>query len=146
MKEEPEFSTLQGIESELHCNFAGSLPSPEVLAEYNHLVAGAADRMISIAEKEQEHRHKMQEKLLDARLIALKQAKNERRLGQIFAFSLAVVAVVSGAITAMLGEPIAGEVIGSVGVAGLVVVFVLGLREDNNSLFKRQEVIGNSHW
>ena len=125
------------------CNFTGSLPAPEVLAEYNHLVAGAAERIVAIAEKEQEHRHRMQEKLLDARLLALRQARNERRLWQVFAFSLAVVSVVCGAIAAMLGEPIAGEVIGSVGVVGLVVVFVLGLRDDKNSQFKTQELIGN---
>lgn len=129
-----------------HCNFVGSLPSPEVLAQYNHLVAGAADRIVAIAEREQEHRHKMQEKLLDARLLAQRQARNERRLGQIFAFSLAVIAVVCGAIAAMLGEPIAGEVISSVGVVGLVVVFVLGLKEEKNSQFKGQEVIDNSDW
>jgi len=124
-------------ESELHCNLASSLPSPEVLAQYNHLGGDAAERIIAIAEKEQEHRHKMQEKLVDARLLAQKQARNERRLWQVFAFSLAVVSVVCGAIAAMLGEPIAGEVIGSVGILGLVVVFVLGLKEDNNSLFKK---------
>ncbi|NEP14419.1 MAG: DUF2335 domain-containing protein [Symploca sp. SIO2C1] len=139
MKEDQEFSTLQGIESGLHCNFAALLPAPEVLAQYNHLVGDAGDRIVAIAEKEQEHRHKMQEKLVDAQLFAQKQARNERRLWQVFAFSLAVVSVISGAIAAMLGQPIAGEVIGSIGVAGLVIIFVLGLREQKNSLFKRQE-------
>ncbi|NEP57461.1 MAG: DUF2335 domain-containing protein [Symploca sp. SIO2G7] len=110
-------------------HLTGVLPTAEVLARYKELGVDSAEKIIALAEKEQEHRHKMQEKLVDARLLTLRQARNERRLWQIFAFSLAVVSVICGSITAMLGEPIAGEVIGSVGVVGLVVVFVLAFRE-----------------
>ncbi|NET55307.1 MAG: DUF2335 domain-containing protein [Symploca sp. SIO2E6] len=130
MREEPEFLALEETESKVHDHLTGLLPNPEVLAQYNHLGADSAQRIIAIAEKEQEHRHKMQEKLVDARLMVMRQARNERKLWQVFAFSLAVVSVICGAITAMLREPIAGEIIGSVGVAGLVIVFVLCLRED----------------
>ncbi|NER97522.1 MAG: DUF2335 domain-containing protein [Symploca sp. SIO1B1] len=121
---EPEFLDLEETESKVDDYLTNLLPSAETLAQYHNLGAEAADRIIAIAEKEQEHRHKMQEKLVDARLLAPRQARNERRLWQIFAFSLAVVSVICGSIAAMLGEPIAGEIISSVGVFGLVVVFI----------------------
>ena len=126
---EPEFLAVEETETKVDDYLTNLLPSPETLAQYHNLGAEAADKIIAIAEKEQEHRHKMQEKLVDARLLAQKQAKNERRLWQVFAFALAVVSVICGSIAAMLGEPIAGEVIGSVGVFGLVVVFILSFRE-----------------
>ncbi|NES23053.1 MAG: DUF2335 domain-containing protein [Symploca sp. SIO3E6] len=126
---ETEFLAVEETASKVDESLTSLLPTPEMLAQYNDLGAEAAERIIAIAEKEQEHRHKMQEKLLDARLLALRQARNERRLWQVFAFALAVVSVICGSIAAMLGEPIAGEVIGAVGVVGLVVVFVFSFRE-----------------
>ncbi|NER99817.1 MAG: DUF2335 domain-containing protein [Symploca sp. SIO1B1] len=132
---EPELLVLEETESKVDDYLTDLLPSAETLAQYHNLGAEAAERIIAIAEKEQEHRHKMQEKLVDARLLAQRQARNERRLWQIFAFSLAVVSVICGSIAAMLGEPVAGEVIGSVGVFGLVVVFIAkgrGQREEGS--------------
>jgi len=138
---EPEFLVLEETESKVDDYLTNLLPTPEILAQYNNLGAEAAERIIALAEKEQEHRHKMQEKLVDARLLAQKQAKNERRLWQVFAFSLAVVSVVCGSIAAMLREPIAGEIISSVGVLGLVVVFVFSFREASEERQQRKETL-----
>jgi uncharacterized membrane protein len=41
------------------------IPSARILEQYNRILPSAADRIISMAEREQEHRHKMQEKLVD---------------------------------------------------------------------------------
>jgi len=138
---EPEFLVLEETESKVDDYLTNLLPTTEILAQYNNLGAEAAERIIALAEKEQEHRHKMQEKLVDARLLAQKQAKNERRLWQVFAFSLAVVSVVCGSIAAMLREPIAGEIISSVGVLGLVVVFVFSFREASEERQQRKETL-----
>ena len=113
--------------------FTGPLPPPVVLEQYNRILPDAADRIVSMAEREQDHRHKMQEKLIDAQIFDVKQERGERRLGQIFGLSIGVVSIVSGSITAVLGAPIAGGVIGSAGVVGLVSVFVLGRREQQDT-------------
>lgn len=39
-------------------SFSGPLPPPEILAGYDKVVNGAAERIIRMAEKEMEHRHK----------------------------------------------------------------------------------------
>lgn len=38
--------------------YSGPLPHPEALERYEQIVPGAAERIISMAEKEMEHRHK----------------------------------------------------------------------------------------
>lgn len=109
----------------------GLLPHPVVLEQYNRILPNASDRIISMAEKEQEHRHKMQEKLIDAQILDTKLERNEKRLEQIFGLSISIVSILSGSVTAISGFPWAGGVIGSAGVVGLVSVFVLGRREQD---------------
>lgn len=109
------------------------IPAPVVLEQYNRIFPDAASRIISMAEKEQEHRHKMQEKLIDTQILDRKRARAERRLGQIFELTVGVVAIVSGSATAIWGDPIAGGVLGSAGVAGFILVLILDRREQCNS-------------
>lgn len=44
-----------------------------------------------MAEKEQAHRHEMQEKLVGYQVSDFRQDRNEKRLGQIFGFAIGVV-------------------------------------------------------
>jgi uncharacterized membrane protein len=122
----------------------GPIPDPITLEQYNRILPGAANRIVSMVEKEQEHRHRMQEKLIDAQVNDTKQERDERRLGQTFGLSIGVVSIVAGSITAILASPIAGGFIGSAGVVGLVSVFVLGRREQQNNKYPPQLESGDS--
>ena len=42
--------------------WSGPVPSPDALAKYEEVVPGSAQTIISMAVKEQEHRHKMDDK------------------------------------------------------------------------------------
>jgi uncharacterized membrane protein len=50
-------------------------------------------------------------------------------LGQVFGLVIGLTAIISGAVTAILGSGLAGAFIGGGGVIGLVSVFVLGRRK-----------------
>lgn len=117
----------------------GPLPPPITLEQYNRILPDAANRIISMAEREQEHRHKMQEKLVDAQIIDKQQQRAERRLGQIFGFSIGVVVIVAGSATTVLGHPVVGGLFGSSGVIGLVFVFVYSRREQQKAQFPQLE-------
>lgn len=108
--------------------FTGPLPPPGILEQYERIQPGTADRIIKMAEAEQRHRQTMQEKLIDCQVLDVKQARFERRLGQFFGFGIGVVSILAGSVTAVMGAPIAGGLIGSTGVIGLVSVFVTGRR------------------
>lgn len=42
--------------------FQGPIPPPELLKQYDEFVPGAGDRILSMAEKEQDHRHRQERK------------------------------------------------------------------------------------
>ncbi len=44
-------------------HYSGPLPLPEDLAKYDHIVPGAAERILRMAEKEMDHRHAEDSKL-----------------------------------------------------------------------------------
>lgn len=45
---------------------SGPIPSPQTLAQYDALVPGAAERIISMAEKQMEHRHHLEKSVVEA--------------------------------------------------------------------------------
>lgn len=60
-------------------SFAGPIPPPQVLKGYEDILPGSADRILTMAENQQQHRLKIEDKAITS------QAENSKR-GQIFAF------------------------------------------------------------
>lgn len=48
--------------------YSGPLPRPEDLIRYNEAVPGAAERIITMAEKEMSHRHETERKLVNNKI------------------------------------------------------------------------------
>jgi uncharacterized membrane protein len=88
--------------------FSGPLPPPEILARYNDALPDGADRIVKLAEEQSKHR-----RLMESR-------------GQVFAFTLALVAILAGVGLILDGKSAEGLVplIGAIG--GLVGIFVYG--------------------
>lgn len=89
-----------------------------------------------MAEQEMEHRHRMEEKELDADIafnesIAGREGKEILR-GQVFAFLIGIVTIGCGTYATVEGHPLAGSFIGGTGVIGLVTAFILG-RKGNDT-------------
>jgi|ERR1039458_2196410 uncharacterized membrane protein len=59
MQQIPAQQTRVGVLVESSIS-AGPLPSPEIIAEYDKVLPGAANRIIKMAENEQTHSHNMQ--------------------------------------------------------------------------------------
>ncbi|NJL82048.1 MAG: DUF2335 domain-containing protein [Chloroflexaceae bacterium] len=117
--------SVQKVES---LSFVGPIPPPALLEQYNRVQPDAANRIIAMAEREEEHRHKMQEKLINAEIADRRQGRSEKRVGQIFGFSIGTIAIVAGSIVAVMGAQVPGTFIGLSGVTGLVSVFVIDRR------------------
>jgi len=64
----------------------GPLPPPEILQKYNQVEPGLAERIVSMVEKQSEHRRSLEKKVVFS---------GERRalLGQIMAFVIALVGI-----------------------------------------------------
>lgn len=70
--------------------FSGPIPPPEIFAGYDKALPNGADRVMKMAEKEQEHRHKMEGTIVEKESF-------EKRAGLVFAFVLAATALVVSA-------------------------------------------------
>jgi len=90
--------------------FQGPLPHPEILAGYDQVLPGAADRIITMAEKNQGHRHALEAKVIPAGI-------RSERIGQILAFILYLTTLASGTYLVAAGKETVGvvEMLGSTG-------------------------------
>lgn len=99
---QPADAVLQAI----HVEVSGPLPQPQVLAQYDAVVPGGADRIVKLAENQVKHRHTMQAR------------------GQIFTFVLALVVLLGGIGLVALGNSVEGLVPLVAALAGLGGLFV----------------------
>lgn len=88
--------------------FSGPLPPPEMLAQYEAVLSGGADRIVKMAEDQSSHRRRLESR------------------GQIFGFSLALVAILGGIGLILDGRSAEGLVPLIGALAGLVGLFIYG--------------------
>jgi len=74
-----------------HASFSGPIPPPTVLEGYDRIIPGAAERILVMAEADAKHQQEIE-------LAALEAADREVRRGQIFGFTIGVLALVSSVI------------------------------------------------
>jgi uncharacterized membrane protein len=101
--------------------YSGPIPPPAVLKELEQITPGAAERIIKMAEKQQEHRHKIEE-------VAVRSGSRDSISGIVAAavMSLGFLALAGYAIS--LGHTLAGVAIGTIDIAALASVFIYGTR------------------
>ncbi|MFW5703069.1 MAG: DUF2335 domain-containing protein [Candidatus Dojkabacteria bacterium] len=107
----------------LHAQFhEGPIPDPSTLEGYESVVPGSADRILSMAEAEQDHRHRQEDTYLR------KNIRNET-LGMVFAFSLALILILTGCFLLYAGRDAEGLVIALVPAIGYIVqILTVGVR------------------
>lgn len=106
--------------------FSGPLPPSAELGKYNEIIPNGADRIMSLAEKEQDHRHRMDEKALDGDI-----ARDAR--GQRFGLTIGIAGFVTALLMVLAGYPGVAGVIGVLDLVALVSVFVLGRTRADSS-------------
>ncbi|MFZ2490734.1 MAG: DUF2335 domain-containing protein [Thermoanaerobaculia bacterium] len=108
----PQFVTqIEGVV------FRGPLPPPEILARYEQVQPGFANRIFEMAESNQRHRQSLEAQVIPARV------KNER-LGQIFGLVIALVVIACAMYLIVNGFGTTGFVILIADLTALVAVFV----------------------
>jgi uncharacterized membrane protein len=89
--------------------YQGPLPLPHMLAQYDEVVPGAADRIITMAESQSKDRQKMESSVIAAGI-------KDSLLGLISAFLIGVTTVVGGTICVLKGVSTGGTILsGSAG-------------------------------
>lgn len=111
---------------QLSRSFTGPIPPPEILYQYDQIGDDFANRIIKMAEKEQSHRHSLQDKTIQIQSDELKGIRDQKRIGQICGLTIGLVSILSGSSLVAMGHAKAGTIIATGAVLGLVSVFVIG--------------------
>lgn len=98
--------------------FSGPIPHPDVLREYDKIIPGAAERIVAMAEREQEHRHAIETKANNASWSIAK-------WGQIIAFILVLLLLCAGVFFALQGFEVLSITIFSVTIISIASIFAL---------------------
>jgi uncharacterized membrane protein len=98
--------------------FSGPLPPPAVLQAYDDMSPGLADRIVAMAEREQEHRHNLEDR-------AFNEDSKLGKRGQILAFIIAFAGLVAAVILGLTGQPVVAGIIASLDLVTLVTVFLI---------------------
>lgn len=101
----------------LHKSHSGPLPAPEDLAHYDVICPGAADRIISMAESNMDHRQTMERTLI-------KSEYGLRTRGQWLAIAALVAMLFVIAFAFWLGQPLAAGILGSATLIAITGMFL----------------------
>lgn len=112
------------ISRAIHREFSGPMPPGELLEDYEKIQKGFANRLIQFTEKEQEHRHQIENKGLHA-------AINAEMRGQKYALLICLVFVLCSYQLIMSGYEISGSILGGGTLLGLATVFITGRKSQD---------------
>lgn len=105
--------------------FTGPIPPPSIIEGYERVLPGSADRIIAMAEKQSEHRQKMESKMISAE-------SRDSLLGVIFAFLLGMGCIIAAVIMVYKapenGGAIAGALLGVTGIGSITSGFIINTR------------------
>ena len=139
-------TSMQSITVSTH---SGPLPPPESMRGYEEVVKGSAERILVMAEKEQENRFASISKDKELYALSLKLEQDEldqekeiirinarnSLVGLIFGFVAVIVLTISTVILILHGHDIAGSIFGGTTVVAIVSTLIYGSR------VKQQEII-----
>ena len=114
---QPSVSSVAGSQTveALHASlYAGPIPPPEVLAQYENVLPGLADRIMAESERQRAHRQA-------AEMTLIRNDARARMAGLIVGMVVALAGVL-----AALGQPLWAVAIALAEIAALAGVFVLG--------------------
>lgn len=97
----------------------GPFPPPDILEQYNQVLPGAAERIFSLTEREQQHRHDLQKKAINGAL-------NKDRRGQWMGFGITVLVLFIACYFAYIGNSAFAMTLVTIDMVALAAVFAIG--------------------
>lgn len=95
---EKQSQILQTVQTTL---YSGPIPPPDAFADYDKVLPGAADRIMTMAENQSRHRQKMEQE------VVFSQIRDNKR-GHWFGFIVALICIIGGFILIYLGKEVQG--------------------------------------
>lgn len=121
-------------EISVSATFSGPLPPPDILARYNDAIPDGAERIIALAERQAAHRMALESRVVDADI-------KRSNLGLGAGLLVALAGLFASFLMVDRGNAVAGAVVASLDLAGLVAVFVYGTVSRRSERQQRAKVL-----
>jgi uncharacterized membrane protein len=115
----------------MHKTHIGPLPDPETLAQYSAIIPNGAERIMLMAEKQLNHRMKIENKVVGGQML-------QSNIGQILAFLIGIAALAASTYCIVSGYEWSGSILGIGGLTGLVTAFIKGRSKQEKSLEEKR--------
>lgn len=116
-------------------SYMGPIPPPEMLAGYEEVLPGSANRILEMAEKQSQHRMSLEKTVTES---DVKRANN----GLVMAFGLSIISLAAAAYLAINGHEATASVIVGTNLAALAGSFIYGsIARKNERSEKRQKLL-----
>ena len=125
IRREPDAEVRKVVRAVSQQTFAGPIPPPSMLGEYDEVHAGLANRIVSMAESQQLHRQTLEEKSVDAAI------KTESR-GQHYALAISVLIILGSLFLIATGKEVSGTVLAGATLTGLAYIFITGRKKQDD--------------
>lgn len=128
--------TAVSVSEERH---SGPIPAPRQMREYDEIVPGSAERILQMAERQQNHRHQQEREMTTLRGRVFEHVERREIRGQTIAAGMSIFIGIIGAWLISIGHPNLGTtlIIGTmVSIAG---VFISSRAEKKNSAEPTEE-------
>lgn len=94
--------TDAGLRREVSVSYEGPLPLPRAMADYEAILPGSAERIMRMAEREQEHEHHVERQLLEIKHRGQRVATRLTTVGMVGAIILLALGKEIGALCSLL--------------------------------------------
>lgn len=101
--------------------YSGPLPPPEILAQFEQIIPGAAERILRMAEEQSAHRRSLE-------AIVIKSDISRSKAGQLLGFIIAITGLLIAGLVSVFGNTVAGSIIGVSTLTSIVGVFMYGYK------------------
>ena len=114
--------------------FAGPIPPPDILAQYNQVIPDGAERIMVMAERQSAHREYLERSVVEANIKSQRQGTN-------YAFILCLVVIMGGFTLLYRGQNVGGLVAIISSVSALAGSFIYGRYKQGKERNEKSEAL-----
>ncbi len=127
---------VKQVIAKIESEFSGPIPPPNIIKGYEEVLPGSANRILEMAERQAEHRQKMEYMMIHAE-------SRDSLLGIMFAFVLGIGCIITAVVTVITfpqnAGVISGAVIGVTGIGSIITAFIKSTRSGHGNSDKQSK-------
>jgi len=112
--------------------FSGPMPHPDILARYDEIVPGAAERILVMAENQAKHRQEIEKLVVQSKV-------NDSKRGLNYGFIISLAFLFVAAFLGYMGREIVASVLGAIDIVALASTFIYGNVSSKRELKNKRE-------